>query len=135
MPWRDRLIELLERNSIAVWAVGELPSEVSEDTVASVIVRPEGRDETNALVCSVRVLGNPLYGGFDPDAGLEDASTAVWKVLWRNAVDVQVGGAENYEVSGPVAAPGAKGRETFSVPVWTSQVLFATDPCRPGLRG
>ena len=134
MGWRDKLINLMEDNNIAVWAAGELP-DTNNGQVANVIVRPEGRDEGNALICSVRVLGNPLFGGFDPDAGLEEAATVVWRLLWTNAVDGQQGGVENYEAGGDAAAPSSRGTERFTRPVWTSQVLFATDPCRPGLDG
>lgn len=134
MGWRERLIGLLEKGNIAVWQVGAVP-DLDSGQLANVIVRPEGRDEGNALVCSVRVLGNPLFGGFDPDDGLEDAATVVWNVLYKNAVDVQVGGVENYEAGGEVRAPRGKGVETFTVPVWTSMVIYATDPCRIGLVG
>lgn len=130
--WREQLIELLNNANIKVWAVGRLPDRWGGYD-AHVVVRPAGRDEQQTLVCSVTVLGNDLFSGGDPDAGLEEATTAVWKVLRRNAVDVQVLGVDNYEAGGEARHPNAKGLSGTTVPVWTSQTIFATDPCRPGL--
>ena len=129
--WREQLITILENNNIRVWAVGVIPDPY-EGELANVVVRPAGRDENMALVCSVTVLGSYLYSGADPDAGLEEATSAVWKVLFNNAVDVSVGSVDNYEMGGEAQHPKAAGVHSGSIPVFVSQTLFATDPLRPG---
>lgn len=132
MMWRARLISILQEHQVGVHPVGATPDRLPTNK-ADVIVRPAGRDDTNALVCEVIVLGNPVIYQPDPDEGLEEDCAYVWELLRRHAVDVYVLGAEPYQIIDPsVLSPNVNKRT--SIPIWTSMTITVTDPERPGLR-